>query len=154
MMTTGALARQGVWVPVCRRDQLRVDVGVAALVEGAQVALFRLGHDEIVAIGNRDPYSRANVLSRGIVGSRGDTVFVASPMVKKTFDLRTGQCLDDLAVAVPTFGVRVVDDLVQVLSAPKRTEAARMSDDEKLVGSARVRTVIRRGYCLAGPRPA
>jgi nitrite reductase (NADH) small subunit len=109
--------RQGrTWVPVCRTDQLRVDVGVAALAGGQQVALFRLGVEEIRAIGNLDPYSRANVLSRGIVGSRGEKVFVASPMYKQPFDLRTGECLDDPAVSVPTFLVRVVDGMVQVLS--------------------------------------
>ena len=62
--------RHGSWVPVCRVDQLSVDVGVAALVGGQQVALFRLDVEEIRAISNLDPYSRANVLSRGIVGSR------------------------------------------------------------------------------------
>jgi len=90
-MMAATIARQGIWVPVCRADQLRVDVGVAALVDRAQVALFRLDDEEILAIGNLDPYSRANVLSRGIVGSRGDAVFVASPMHKQPFDLRTGK---------------------------------------------------------------
>jgi nitrite reductase (NADH) small subunit len=111
-----APARAGNWVPVCRTDQLRVDVGVAALAGGQQVALFRLDVEEIAAIGNLDPYSRANVLSRGIVGSRGERVFVASPMFKQPFDLRTGHCLDDPAVSVPVFTVRVVDDIVQVLA--------------------------------------
>jgi len=101
-------------------DQLRVDVGVAALVSGEQVALFRLDVEEIRAIGNLDPYSGANVLSRGIVGSRGEAVFVASPMYKQPFDLRTGQCLEDPAVSVPTFDVRVVDGAVQVLAAPDK----------------------------------
>jgi len=111
---------QGTWVSVCRVDHLRVDVGVAALVRGEQVALFRLDVEEIRAIGNLDPYSGANVLSRGIVGSRGEAVFVASPMYKQPFDLRTGRCLDDPAVSVPTFDVRVVDGVVQVLAAPDK----------------------------------
>ena len=114
------MVRQGTWVPVCRMDQLSVDVGVAALVGGEQVALFLLGAEEIRAIGNLDPYSRANVLSRGIVGSRGEAVFVASPMYKQPFDLTTGRCLDDPAVSVPIFGVRVVDGLVHVLAPPDR----------------------------------
>ena len=119
-MTADTVVRQGTWVSVCRVDQLKVDVGVAALVGGEQVALFRLDVEEIRAIGNLDPYSRANVLSRGIVGSRGDAVFVASPMYKQPFDLRTGQCLDDPAVSVPTFEVRVVDGAVQVLAPPDK----------------------------------
>jgi nitrite reductase (NADH) small subunit len=114
------MVRQGTWVPVCRMDQLSIDVGVAALVGGEQVALFRLDVEEIRAIGNLDPYSRANVLSRGIVGSRGETVFVASPMYKQPFDLGTGRCLDDPTVSVPTFDVRVVDGVVHVLAARDR----------------------------------
>jgi nitrite reductase (NADH) small subunit len=110
-----SMVRQGTWVSVCRADQLRVDVGVAALVGGEQVALFRLDAEQIRAIGNLDPYSGAQVLSRGIVGSRAEAVFVASPMYKQPFDLRTGHCLDDPAVSVPTFEVRVVDGVVQVL---------------------------------------
>ena len=35
------------------------------------------------------------MLARGIVGTRGDVPFVASPMHKQAFDLRTGECLDD-----------------------------------------------------------
>jgi len=122
MMADTAMARsvlrQGTWVPVCRADQLRVDVGVAALVSAEQVALFRLDSEQIRAIGNLDPYSGAQVLARGIVGSRAEVVFVASPMYKQPFDLRTGQCLDDPAVSVPTFEVRVVDGVVQVLAPP------------------------------------
>jgi nitrite reductase (NADH) small subunit len=117
-MTAQTVVRQGTWVSVCRLDQLRVDVGAAALVEGVQVALFRLDQQEVRAVGNLDPYGRANIMSRGIVGSRGDAVFVASPMFKQPFDLRTGQCLDDPTVSVPIFQVRVVDAVVQVQSAP------------------------------------
>ena len=44
------------------------------------------------AIGNRRPVQPApQVLSRGIVGTRGDAPTVASPMHKQVFDLRTGR---------------------------------------------------------------
>jgi len=123
------IARQGTWVPVCRTDQLRVHVGVAALVDGIQVAVFRLDDAEILAIGNFDPYSRSNVLSRGIVGSRGDAVFVASPMHKQPFDLRTGSCLDDPGTSVPTFDVQVVDGVVQVLATSDNESSDNESSD-------------------------
>ena len=55
------------------------------------------------------------MLARGIVGTRGtDPPSVASPMHKQAYDLRTGQCLDDAAVRVPTYDVRVEDGLVHV----------------------------------------
>lgn len=60
------------------------------------------------------PIQQAFVLSRGIVGSKGDRLKVALPIYKQDFDLRTGQCLDDPSVSIPTFEVRVVECLVQV----------------------------------------
>ena len=100
--------------PVCRVDAIEVEGGVAALVEGAAVAIFRTHDGNIYAMSNYDPFSRASVLSRGILGTRGDVPFVASPMHKQAFDLRTGQCLDDAAVRIPTYDVRVTDGLVLV----------------------------------------
>ncbi len=67
---------------------------------GRQVALFRTYDGAVYALDNQDPFSGANVLSRGIVGSRGDVPTVASPMYKQVFDLRTGACLDEPDVSV------------------------------------------------------
>ena len=104
------------WVDVCPLAKLIPGRGVCALVGPYQVAVFRVGPDEIYALSNYDPFSRTNVLSRGIVGSKGDRLKVASPVYKQGFDLRTGECLDDPAVSVPTFDVRVEDGIVQVAS--------------------------------------
>lgn len=102
------------WTAVCRLADLYPERGVAALVDGEQVALFRMYDDRVYAIGNLDPFSGAYVLARGIVGSRGDAPVVASPMYKEAFDLRTGQCLDDPAVSVPVYPVRVREGLIEV----------------------------------------
>jgi len=89
-----------------------------ALLGTTQVSIFRTygadGGDEVLAIGNVDPFSGAAVLSRGIVGDRGGVPTVASPVYKQVFDLRTGRCLDDPAVTVPTYPVRVHDGLVEI----------------------------------------
>jgi nitrite reductase (NADH) small subunit len=95
-------------------DAIEVEGGVTALVEGAAVAIFRTHDGNVYAMSNYDPFSRASVLSRGILGTRGDVPIVASPMHKQAFDLRTGQCLDDAAVRIPTYDVRVTDGLVHV----------------------------------------
>jgi nitrite reductase (NADH) small subunit len=100
--------------PVCRLDQVPVERGVAALVDGEQVALFRTTDGTVRALGNRDPFSGAMVLARGIVGSRGDIATVASPMFKQVFDLASGACLDDAEVTVPTYPVQVRDGMVEV----------------------------------------
>ncbi len=102
------------WTPVCRLEQIEVEGGVSALVAGAAVAIFRTHEGNVYAMSNHDPWSHASVLARGIVGTRGDVPVVATPMHKQTFDLRTGQCLDDAAVRVPTYDVRVEDGTVLV----------------------------------------
>jgi len=102
------------WLAVCPFDRLRPERGVAALIDGVQVALFRTHDGAVHALDNRDPFSGAYVLSRGIVGSRGDVPTVASPMYKQAFDLRTGGCLDDDTVRVATYDVRVVGGQVEV----------------------------------------
>ena len=62
------------WVDVCALDDLVADRGACALVGPHQVALFRVSPDGTVyALSNYDPFSGAFVLSRGIVGSTGDT---------------------------------------------------------------------------------
>jgi nitrite reductase (NADH) small subunit len=99
---------------VCRYDVLLPERGVAALIGDVQIALFRTHDGSVFALGNQDPFSGANVMSRGIVGSRGDVPTVASPMFKQVFDLRTGQCLDDPSVSLPVYQVEVVDGQVTV----------------------------------------
>jgi nitrite reductase (NADH) small subunit len=103
------------WMPVCPLDRLEVDRGVAVLLEGGeQVALFRLHEGEVYAGQNRDPFTGAYVMSRGIVGSRGEHDVVASPMHKQTFDLRTGRCLDDDGQSLSVYPVRVRSGVVEV----------------------------------------
>ena len=99
---------------VCSYDVLLPERGVAALVGDVQIALFRTHGGSVFAIGNQDPFSGANVMSRGIVGSRGDAPTVASPMFKQVFDLRTGACLDDPSASLPVYSVEVVDGAVVV----------------------------------------
>lgn len=105
---------RGVWTPVCKLADLEVERGVAALVNGHAVALFRMSDDKVYALGNHDPFDRASVLARGIVGSRDDVPFVGSLMHKQAFDLRTGLCLDDPSVHVPSYQVKVLDGVIRV----------------------------------------
>ena len=108
------------WTPVCRLDQLQPERGVAALVGEAQVALFRLLDGSVHGTDHTDPVSGANVMARGIVGSKvveGEEVpVVTSPMYKQAFDLRTGVCLTDESVALKIWPVRVRDGHVEVSS--------------------------------------
>ena len=102
------------WTDVCAYADLLPDRGVAALVHGEQVAVFRLTGGELHAVGNFDPIGGAFVLARGLVGSRGDRAVVFSPLYKQAYDLATGRCLDEEGVAVPTYPVQVRDGRVHV----------------------------------------
>ena len=83
-----------------------------------QVAVFLLEDGSVRAVDQRDPYSGANVLSRGLVGSRGDRDVVFSPMLKQAFDLRTGEAVDDADVRVGVHDVELVDGAVMISIRP------------------------------------
>ena len=103
------------WVDICPAADVPLERGVAAIVCGVQVALFRTFDGALFAVGNNDPFSGANVIARGIVGTRGDVRTVASPLYKQVFDLATGVCLDDPAVRLPVFDLRVRSGRIEVL---------------------------------------
>ena len=101
-------------VRICRLDEIVPNCGVNALVGGEQVAVFRLDDDSVRAVGNTDPFSRANVLSRGIVGDLNGEPVVASPVYKQHFSLASGICVEDASVRVPVYGARVEGGFVLV----------------------------------------
>lgn len=103
-----------VWTAVCRESEVPRGEGVAAIIAGVQVAIFQTDDGEFYALGNRDPFTQANVLSRGILGTRGSLAVVMSPMLKHAFDLATGICCDDPRIGVPTFPLRSRGGLIEV----------------------------------------
>ncbi|MBW4617891.1 MAG: nitrite reductase small subunit NirD [Cyanosarcina radialis HA8281-LM2] len=110
-----AQTEQMQWMRVCALAEIAPNTGVNALLGAEQVAIFRIGSsDEVYAISNFDPFSKAFVLSRGIVGDRKGVLKVASPIYKQNFNLKTGECLDDETVKIPVYPVQVVDEQVQV----------------------------------------
>ncbi|GAB3272146.1 nitrite reductase (NAD(P)H) small subunit [Microbacterium sp. Root53] len=129
------------WVRVCALSDLEVERGRAALLGGAtQVALFLLTDGTVRAVSNYDPYGGANVLSRGIVGTkslgntatpsgntppgysdddgaREDVPTIASPLHKQAWDLRTGMVVETQgkdARDIPVFPVAVSDGDVYI----------------------------------------
>jgi len=108
------------WHAVCALEDVVPDTGVCALVDGQQIAVVRVGQGQdtqVYALANFDPFSKAFVLSRGIVGDKAGVPKIASPIFKQNFDLRTGRCLDDPdnpKVAVPTFPARVRDGHIEI----------------------------------------
>lgn len=104
-----------IWKMVCSLDDLQPDSGVCALVEGQQVAIFFLVKEQVAyAIHNYDPIGKANVLSRGMIGDIKGEPMVASPLYKQHFSLRTGICLEDESIVVPTYPIRIQNGRVEI----------------------------------------
>jgi nitrite reductase (NADH) small subunit len=109
------------WIDVCALADITPNTGVAVLIGDVQIAIVRVGEgpdEQIFAVGNYDPFSRAFVIARGIVGDRAGVPKIASPIFKQNFDLATGQCLDDPNVRLPTYPTRVRDGRVAIAVAP------------------------------------
>ncbi|MFV8819034.1 nitrite reductase small subunit NirD [Haliea sp. E17] len=107
------------WTDICSVTDFLPNAGRCALFEGEQVAIFRIsskGSDAWFALSNYDPCSGANVISRGIVGSQGEHLVVASPVYKQHFRLDTGECLEEAGVSLKTWPVRVEGERVQLAS--------------------------------------
>jgi nitrite reductase (NADH) small subunit len=105
------------WNPICHITDVDDNAGVCAKINDLQVALFKFiigGEPQYFATGNWDPIGEANVLSRGILGSIGEELVVASPLYKQHFSLTTGQCLEDESASIPVYPVRVVDEKLEV----------------------------------------
>ncbi len=104
-MSTFEKFSEMIWEPVCKADELLPNIGVRALVAGEQVALFRV-QDKLYGISAIDPFCKAAVLSRGLVGDLKGRIVVASPVYKQHFDLETGECLEEQNAPLKTYRVR------------------------------------------------
>ena len=119
-MNTATLPASTTWTEVCTLDRIAPNTGVCALIGDDQVAVFRLwtaAGERLYALGNWDPIGKAMVLSRGLVGDKAGTPFVASPLYKQRYDLNTGICIDDPAISVRTYAVRETAGRVEIGAA-------------------------------------
>ena len=125
------------WTAVCTVRQLVPERGVAVLVAGQQVALFLVTGETgsfVYAVGHRDPFSGANVMARGLLGSVGDRDTIASPMYKQVFDLVTGECLTDASVRLPVHRTWVAGGVVHVENEPRPAAAPALVEEAVVAG--------------------
>ncbi|MFI7743262.1 nitrite reductase small subunit NirD [Kocuria rhizosphaericola] len=102
------------WHDVCALEDLEPLWGEAARVTGRQVALYRVDAATVLAADHRDPRTGACVMARGILGSRGPAVTIASPLHKEVYDLATGLCLTGDGPALPVHPVEVRNGRVRI----------------------------------------
>jgi NAD(P)H-dependent nitrite reductase small subunit len=106
----------GAWTEICAIDEILPNSGSGALVDGQDVALFRI-RDAVYALGNRDPASGVHVLAHGVVGDIGGELMVASPIFKQHYSLINGRCLEDPTLRVPVYLCRVDGGRIYVRNA-------------------------------------
>ncbi|PBC35825.1 nitrite reductase small subunit [Rhodococcus sp. ACPA4] len=113
------------WTSACPLSHLITGRGVAVLLRsGEQGALLGLEAGTLRAVSNFDPYGRAAVISRGLVGDRNGEPIVLSAFLKQAFSLIGGRALDDESVSLPVYEVHVCAGVVQVRSTGCVVETA------------------------------
>jgi nitrite reductase (NADH) small subunit len=103
------------WFLACYTDDVPENGGSCVKYGNEQIAIFNFARrGEWYATQNLCPHKRQMVLSRGMIGSAGDSVEpkVACPFHKKSFSLVTGECISGDECALKTYPVKVDDGKV------------------------------------------
>jgi nitrite reductase (NADH) small subunit len=105
------------WVLACYTDDVPNNGGACIKHGNEQIAVFNFSRrGQWFATQNLCPHKQQMVLSRGMIGSTGETCEpkVACPFHKKTFSLLTGECLTGDNYQIKTYPVKVLDGKVYV----------------------------------------
>ena len=101
------------WFLACRIEDVPVNGGVCVKYYDQQIALFHFSRrGEWYATQNECPHRQQMALSRGMIGTQNDEPKVACPFHKKTFSLRTGECLSGDECTIKTYEVKVEEGKV------------------------------------------
>jgi nitrite reductase (NADH) small subunit len=96
------------WFLACRVEDMPANGGVCVKYKDTQIALFHFTRlDEWYATQNECPHRNQMALSRGMIGSHGNEPKVACPFHKRTFSLKTGECLSGDDCAIKTYEVKI-----------------------------------------------
>ena len=111
--TAGAPDDIKVWYKAARVSDFPENGGACIRYAGMQVAVFNFSRRmEWYACQNLCPHKMQMVLSRGMIGSHNGEPKVACPFHKKTFSLRSGECLNAEEDRISVFPVKIEDGFV------------------------------------------
>ncbi len=100
----------------CKTTDIPTNGGACVLINGEQIAIYNFARrGEWYATQNLCPHKQQMALSRGMIGSQGDEPKVACPFHKKTFSLKTGNCLSDEEYAIKTYSVIIEAENIFIL---------------------------------------
>ena len=104
-----------VWFKAARVSDFPRDGGACVRYEDMQIAVFNFTRrNEWYACQNLCPHKMQMILSRGMIGSHEGEAKVACPFHKKTFSLKSGQCLNADEDSISVFPVRIEDGFVYI----------------------------------------
>lgn len=109
------MTKQVTWFAACRVEDAVENGGVCVKYHDQQIALFYFTRrDEWYATQNECPHKKQMALSRGLLGAVEGQPKIACPFHKKTFSLKTGECLNGDECAITTYPVRVENGMVYI----------------------------------------
>ena len=103
------------WFRAARAEDFPENGGACVRYGQLQIAVFNFTRrSEWYACENMCPHKMQMVLSRGMIGSHDGEPKVACPFHKRTFSLRTGDCLNADECSVKVFPVKVENGFVYI----------------------------------------
>ena len=103
------------WFAACYTTDVPENGGVCVKHNDEQIAIFHFTRRaEWYATQNECPHRQQMALSRGMIGAMGEEPKVACPLHKKTFSLKTGECLSGDVCNIKTYPVKVEDGMVYI----------------------------------------
>lgn len=103
------------WFLACSVDDVPENGGACVKYNHEQIAIFYFARrNEWYATDNLCPHRQQMALSRGMIGTQGHEPKVACPFHKKTFSLKTGECLSGDECAIKTYPVKVENGRVYI----------------------------------------
>ena len=104
-----------VWFKAARVQDFPQDGGACVKYKDLQIAVFNFTRrNEWYACQNMCPHKMQMVLSRGIIGSHNSEPKIACPFHKRTFSLKTGECLNMEECAITVYPVRIENGYVHI----------------------------------------
>jgi nitrite reductase (NADH) small subunit len=104
-----------IWFQAARAEDFPENGGACVRYGHQQIAVFNFTRrSEWYACENMCPHKMQMALSRGMIGSHDGEPKVACPFHKRTFSLRTGDCLNAEERSVKVYPVKVENGFVYI----------------------------------------
>lgn len=94
-MIEATTSMNSTWVDAGAIDDLSIGAGTCVMVEGKQVAVFRVDQTTFRAIQNQCPHRGAAVMHQAIIADRAGEPVALCPLHKRAYHLVHGGCMEE-----------------------------------------------------------